>query len=53
MDRMPTDRVWIFTQYDSLDIPWVPHSALDIVGTPEHARPRRSIESRMCVRYHK
>ena len=39
-------------QYDTGSIPWVPHSALDLPGT-ENAPPRRSIESRMCVRYHK
>merc|ERR1712212_135466 len=51
INQMPTNMVWIFTQYDSLDTPWVPHSALDVCGTPDSARPRRSIESRMCVRY--
>jgi len=52
VDKMETNRVWIFTQYDTGSIPWVPHSALDLPGT-ENAPPRRSIESRMCVRYHK
>jgi len=53
LDQMPPSKVWIFTQFDTGSIPWVPHSALDIMGTPENARPRRSIESRMCVRYYK
>jgi len=53
LDQMEPTKVWIFTQFDTGDIPWVPHSALDIMGTPDSARPRRSIESRMCVRYYK
>jgi hypothetical protein len=52
LDQMPPSKVWIFNQFDTGSIPWVPHSALDIVGTPEDAKPRRSIESRLCVRYY-
>jgi len=53
IDQMNTNTVWIFTQFDNEGvIPQVPHSALDVVGT-EGCRPRRSIESRMCVKYKK
>lgn len=53
LDQMPPSKVWIFNQFDTQDLPWVPHSALEICGTPANARPRRSIESRLCVRYYK
>jgi len=53
LDQMPPSKVWIFTQFDTQDIPWVPHSALDICDTPADAKPRRSIETRLCVRYYK
>jgi len=51
LDKMMPDMVWIFRQYDSQGLPHVPHSAVELVGTPETAKPRRSIESRMVVKY--
>ena len=51
MDKMDTDMVWIFCQYDSAGLCAVPHSAVEVLGTEKDARPRRSIESRILVRY--
>jgi len=51
MDRMDQDMVWIFTQYDSHGLPTVPHSAVEVIGTSDDAKPRRSVETRMLVKY--
>ena len=51
LDKMDPSMVWIFGQYDSHGLSSVPHSAVEIVGTQEDARPRKSIESRTLVRY--
>ena len=52
LDKMDPDMVWIFCQFDSKGLRGVPHSAVDVVGTDEGARTRRSIECRVLVRYH-
>jgi len=51
LDKMEPSMVWIFNQYDTKGLITVPHSAVEIVDTMEDARPRRSIESRMLVKY--
>ena len=51
LDKMEPSMVWIFNQYDTRGLITVPHSAVEIVGTREDARPRRSIESKMLVKY--
>ena len=53
IDKMNPDMVWIFCQFDSRGLQGVPHSAVEVVGTDEKARPRRSIECRVLVRYKK
>jgi len=53
LDKMDPDMVWIFNQFDSKGLRGVPHSAVEVVGTDEGARPRRSIECRVLVRYKK
>ena len=53
IDKMNPDMVWIFCQFDSRGLQGVPHSAVEVVGTDEKARPRRSIECRILVRYAK
>lgn len=50
-DKMESGMVWIFNQYDSQGLGTVPHSAVKVIGTKDDARPRRSIESRMLVKY--
>ena len=52
LDKMDLDMVWIFNQFDSKGLKGVPHSAVEVVGTDEGARIRRSIECRVLVRYH-
>jgi len=52
LDKMDPDMVWIFCQHDSKGLRGVPHSAVEVVGTAEGARTRRSIECRVLVRYH-
>jgi len=51
LDKMDTNMVWIFNQFDSKGLRGVPHSAVEVVGTKEDARPRRSIDSRILIRY--
>ena len=51
VDRMEQDMVWIFTQYDSHGLPPVLHSAVEVIGTSKDAKPRRSVETRMLVKY--
>lgn len=41
----------LFTVYANVGVVGVPHAAVELVGTPEHARPRQSVESRMFVRF--
>ena len=53
LDKMDPDMVWIFCQHDSKGLRGVPHSAVEVVGTDEGARTRRSIECRVLVRYHR
>ena len=52
LDKMDPGMVWIFNQFDSKGLKGVPHSAVEVVGTDEGARIRRSIECRVLVRYH-
>lgn len=51
LPEMTPDEVAIFSVADSTDKPIVAHSAADLVNTPENARPRRSIETRVLVRW--
>ncbi|NRA28926.1 MAG: hypothetical protein HRU11_01600 [Parvularculaceae bacterium] len=49
--RMTPDEAVIFNIYDSKGRPHLAHSALDLPGDENAARPRQSIESRTLVRY--
>jgi hypothetical protein len=51
INRMSPDQVWIFCQFDNKTKICVPHSSVDVVGTKEDARPRKSIESRCLIKY--
>ena len=51
INHMSPDQVWIFCQFDSNTKMCVPHSAIDVVGTKENAKARKSIESRCMIRY--
>ena len=51
INQMDPDQVWIFCQFDNKTKICVPHSAIEVVGTKEDAKPRKSIESRCFVRY--
>ena len=50
-ERMDSSMAWVFTTYDSHGLHTIPHSAVEVVGTREEARNRRSVESRMIVKY--
>ncbi len=51
LSSMSPDEVAIFTVYDSTDRPHLAHSALDVDGDFDVCTPRKSIESRILVRY--
>ena len=51
IERMTPDQVWIFCQFDNKRRLCVPHSAVDMVGQRQDAKPRKSIESRCMIRY--
>jgi len=48
---MRPEQAWIFCQFDSRSRISVPHSAIDLVDTPDTARSRTSIETRCLVRF--
>ena len=48
---MSPDEAWVFCQYDTRTKIAVPHTAVEVVGTPEDARPRVSVETRCLIRY--
>lgn len=51
LPQMTPDEVAIFSVADSTGKPIIAHSAVDLIHTPENARPRRSIETRVLLRH--
>ncbi len=49
--RMTPDEVAFFNIYDNRGLPSIAHSALDLVEDPDVTTVRKSIESRILVRY--
>ncbi len=51
LDRMQPDELAVFTVYANEGVAAVPHAAVQLGNAPENAPPRRSIESRLFVRF--
>ena len=51
LPQMSPSQWWLFCQFDSRSGVTVPHSAVEMVDTPDTARPRTSVETRCLIRY--